>query len=432
MVVTEGPTSMWWYSVQNRLLRSDDTMLCKMELKLVVVLGFLSFVIGFEPYQQFVEHNDPGNLEITLKNMLVDKTNGDVFVGSTNRLYKLDRNLTELVRFKTGPVMDNLDCRPPPTVCESAIETNRINKLLLLYDDQLLTCSNIFQGSCQKRDINTLDVTSAYSREVVSNYEHGKAVGFIAPGPDGDALYTASPSGDWLRSGIPTLARRLLQPGLFDDPFDPVAAITIPVNTINEANVNAQYAFNISYVYGFWSGSHSYFIGLQVEEYKLDDSPQRTKIARVCNADSGRYVQSYIELPLRCSGGARNYILAQSAYLGTLGSDWGEITADEDVLFVVFAESVGGSSLEPTTKSAVCLYSVRSIDAMMAARRIECAQEATDNTEIEWLGNTPCFANPTVVSCTHSTSNRKPSKMFGKQMKLQPDFINTSDREFNI
>ena len=380
-----------------------------MEIQIVVILGFLSLVIGFEQYQQFEEHNDPGNPKISLKNMLVDTTNGIVFVGSTNRLYKLDQNLTELVVFETGPVMDNADCRPPPTVCESAVETNNINKLLLVYDDQLFTCSNVFQGSCQKRDINTLDVTTSYGREVVSNYEHGKAVGFIAPGPDGDALYTATPSGDWLRSYTPTLARRLLQPDIFgDDPFDPVVEITIPANTINEANVIAHYAFNISYVYGFSSGSHSYFIGLQVEEYKVEGSPQRTKIGRVCNRDSGdssNFFQSYIELPLRCSDGTTNYNLAQSVFLGTMGSDLGEIKAGEEIMFVVFAESAGGSSLEPTTKSAVCLYSVRSVDAMMAERRIECAQEGTDHTEIEWLGNTPCFANPAVVSCKQRTFN---------------------------
>ena len=400
----QEPTKMA-ASILGRLTSRSHTLssVCRTIWRTSVLILYLSlFTFSAAAYQQFENTNDPGNPDIVLQNMIVDRTNGDLYIGSVNQLYKLGSDLTEMVSFDTGPVMDNPDCRPPPTICESAVETNNINKLLLLHDGELLTCANVFQGSCQKRDISTLDVTESFSREVVSNYYHGNAVGFIAPGPDGEALYTATPSGDWLRSSIPSLARRLLQPGLFDGPFDPVAAITIPVNTVNEANQNAQYAFNISYVHGFSSGSHSYFIGLQVEEYKEKDSPQRTKVARVCNQDSGStgsptYFQSYIELPLTCSDGVTNYNLAQSAFLTTTESDLDGIKAGEDVLFVTFSESVGGSSLDPTAKSAVCMYSVSAIDAMMAERRIECAQEATDNTEIEWLGNTPCFANPAVV-----------------------------------
>ena len=376
--------------------------LCRTLWRTSILTLFLSLTFCGAKYKQFENTYDPSNPDIVFQNLLVD-TNGDLYIGSVNELYKLGSDLNEIRQFSTGPVMDNRECRPPPTVCDSASQTNNINKLLLMYEGEILTCSNIFQGSCQSRNPNTLEIVANYSREVVSNYYHGSAVAFIAPGPDGDALYTATPSGDWLRSGIPSIARRLLKanPIFGDDPFDAGSTIVVPINTIQEANVQATYAFNISYVHGFSSGSHSYFLALQVENYKIKDSPQRTKVARVCQQDAGDpFFESYIELPLQCSDGVTNYNLAQSAFLATVGSDMADVKAGEDVLFVTFSESIGGNSLEPTTKSAVCLYSLKAIDAMMAERRIQCARGETDNTEIEWLGNTPCFDDQTVVSYT--------------------------------
>ena len=366
------------------------------------MVAFSLFMFAANGYPNFEETNDPTNSDVFLQNMIVDGP--DIYVGSVNRLYKLrSSDLTEVVAFDTGPVQDNRQCRPPSPgyVCDFDLsETDDVNKLLLLYNGELLTCSSAFQGTCQARDVNTLDINTRYYREVVSNYNHGRSVGFIAPGPYGQDLYTATPLGDWLRSGIPTMARRLLEedPTFGDDPFDQTSEILIPLNTITEAT-NIGYVFNVSYVHGFSSGSHSYYVALQVEDYKDNGSPIRTKISRVCHQDDSDSFNSYIELPLKCSDGSVNYNVAQSAFVATVGSHLDDFRPGEDVLFVTFSKSTGLSSLEPTTKSAVCMYSVRAIDAMMADRRVECFgdESDTDNTQIEWLGNSPCSPDQSVV-----------------------------------
>ena len=358
-------------------------------------------------YPQFEDLNDPINPDIVLRNMAIDNTDGSLYVGSVNRLYKLGSDLTELVAFTTGPENDNVACRPFPAECvddegdDARVETNTINKLLLLHNGELLTCANIHQGSCQRRDLNSLDVIQKYTREVVSNFEHGIAIGFKAPGPSGEELYTATPVGAWIRSGVvPTIARRLLEEDVVfgEDPFDFTAGIVIPVNTFEEAR--GFQPFNITYVYGFSSGSHSYFLGLQVDDYKQKGSSQKAKISRVCHQDEDFY--SYIEIPLTCNSpdGSISYNLAQSAFLATTGSDLGDAKAGEDVLFVTFSESSGGSSLEPVANSAVCMYPLKVIDDVIADRRVQCASAVASGgsiTEIEWLGNSGCFPNQDVV-----------------------------------
>nr|XP_006814462.1 PREDICTED: plexin-A4-like [Saccoglossus kowalevskii] len=143
--------------------------------------------------------------------MVLDSINGRLYVGSVNRLYKLTSDLeTEEIEV-TGPKDDNPDCKPPDFVqCNSTlVSTNNINKILVIDTDnsQLITCGNVYRGSCETRNMDTLDLIKWYDRQVATTSTDGSTVAIIAHGPNNDntglgpnVLYVG-------RSGVPDEAR---------------------------------------------------------------------------------------------------------------------------------------------------------------------------------------------------------------------------------
>lgn len=185
---------------------------------------------------------------------------------------------------------------------------------------------------------------------------------FIAPGPPqppvtnvmyvgvtfaGNSLY---------RSEIPAVASRSLEKGRMFQ----LASSAVTTGTRMFINPNSRESYPVNYVYGFSSERFSYFLTTQLKHNAPSVTKEYiTKLVRICHEDSHYY--SYTEIPVDCIGEGIKYNLVQAAYLGKPGADLAEnlgITPQDDVLYAVFSE---GRDNVPSNKSALCVYSLKSI-----------------------------------------------------------------------
>ncbi len=163
------------------------------------------------------------------------------------------------------------------------------------------------------------------------------------------------------RSEVPAVSSRSLDGGgLFE-----IAETAVTTGTRMFVNSLARERYPIHYVHGFSSEGFSYFLTTQMKQ--SNPSPFQSKLVRVCHDDKDYY--SYTEIPIECISGdpSRDYNLVQAAFVGKPGSDLASdlgVTAQDDVLFAVFSESdsaEGDSTSKPSSKSALCVYSLKSI-----------------------------------------------------------------------
>ena len=334
---------------------------------LVQVHIVLTLVSSVMSYVHFKEENSPGDSEISLQKMALDPTTNMLYVGSINRLYKLDSDLVEQAYIDTGPTEDHPTCFPPPGSCSDPrnvrVPTNNINKILIVDRDRLITCGSVYQGICQTRSLHNFTILdNNTSEEIAANTRIGTSVGFIASGPVGNenVLYTATSNAEWIDGNVPTVSVRKLYnttrlEKLFSvlkyDGFRVVSSIVIPDGTVSES----PNGFNITYVYGFASGSFSYFLAVQPKNHLTiaREVEYYTKLVRICRKDIN--LHSYIELPLKCRSGSTDFNVAQSAYIAKTGKAGGEVWQMEDALFVTFAQSEEHAR-DPQRKSAICMY----------------------------------------------------------------------------
>ncbi|PIK48789.1 putative plexin-A4 [Apostichopus japonicus] len=89
--------------------------------------------------------------------------------------------------------------------------------------------------------------------------------------------------------------------------------------------------------------------------------------------------------------GDDDYNLIQSAHLASLSLDGDKEL--KDVLVASFSKSESHTSPTPSSESAICIYPVDDINQAFYDRRLDCAQQGTDNTEISWAGSRDCSIN---------------------------------------
>lgn len=351
-------------------------------------------------YVRFTEDNFPDDPEVSLQKMALDPTTNTLYVGSVNRIYKLNSNLEEEIHRDIGPVKDHPTCLPPPGGCTNPDfqreDTNNIVKILLVDNDRLITCGSAYQGTCQVRSLSDFALLdNNTSEEIAANTRIGTSVGFISRGPERDiVLYTATSRANWIDNNVPTVSVRSLQRTRQEDlfavlkmGFREVSQIVIPAETMNVSPNE----FNITYVYGFASGNFSYFMGIQPKDHlsRLDTVEYYTKLIRICQRDIN--FVSYIELPLVCQSGGVDYNVAQSAYVAKAGKQNGERWQNQDALFVTFAQSYEHERA-PQRKSAVCMYLISDLNQAFFNRRRQCVDGHQSNTQMEWYKSVPCTA----------------------------------------
>lgn len=157
------------------------------------------------------------------------------------------------------------------------------------------------------------------------------------------------------RSEIPAVSSRSLEKNRMFQ----IASSAITTGTRMLINTNARESYVVNYVYGFSSERFSYFLTTQLKHNVPSGKEYITKLVRVCQEDSHYY--SYTEIPVDCISEATKYNLVRAAYLGKPGPDLAEnlgILTQDDVLYAVFSE---GKDNIPGNRSALCVYSLKSI-----------------------------------------------------------------------
>ncbi|XP_059397020.1 plexin-A2-like isoform X1 [Carassius carassius] len=360
----------------------------------------------------------PERREWAFNHMTVHKTTGALYIGAVNRVYKLSGNLTLLVSHGTGPEDDNKACYPPLIVqpCnEPLVSTNNINKLLLIdySQNRLLACGSLFQGVCKLLRLDDLFilVEPSHKKEhyLSSVNQTGTMYGVIVPSQGKDGTLFIGTAVDGKQDYFPTISSRKL-------PRDPESSamldyelhtdfvsslIKIPSDTLALVS-----HFDIYYIYGFASGNFVYFLTVQPEtpENSLSSSgPSNdlfytSRIVRLCKDD--HKFHSYVSLPIGCVRNRIEYRLLQAAYLGKPGRVLAaslNISAQDDVLFAVFSKGQKQYH-HPPDDSALCVFSIRDINARIKERMQSCYQ-GEGNLELNWLlgKDVPCTKAPVPI-----------------------------------
>ncbi|KAL1450839.1 hypothetical protein WDU94_003154, partial [Cyamophila willieti] len=275
-----------------------------------------------------------------------------------------------------GPQQDSPQCHASgcsPDVRTSL--TNNINKLLILDPDSrdLVVCGTILQGACSKyysenitAPARTIPIMVAANDEAASSYA------FIGPErynhwslQPNNVLYvgTMYTHVGKYRDEVPAISSRSL------DTLD-YAEQSISTQSFLMINVNYRDYFLVKYVYGFSSADFAYFVIVQKQSHLpgMEEFGYTSRIARLCINDPN--YDSYTEITLQCAVQEEKgyepviYNVTHDAKIIVPGSDLASnlgIEPNKPVLVATFSPTKGSSS-EPVTRSAVCIYSLQDID----------------------------------------------------------------------
>ncbi|GFO15467.1 sphingosine-1-phosphate phosphatase 1-like, partial [Plakobranchus ocellatus] len=322
----------------------------------------------------------------SFQHLRVHPSSGDVYLGGTDRLYRLGPDLSLSQSVTTGPREDNPSCPPPPLPCQfHRVPTSAYTKALLVDDqaDEIIVCTSLYHGQCQTFRSSNITLSLGFSRRpVVPSDPASSCVVFSSTArksliflPDKDHIhgrnyssslsYSSRPSGRPFRSDrvlyvgaeysnlgndrkrrhlVPSISRRMLPSWRLASRDSEGASHFL---------VRPEYRdiFRIEFVYGFTRRGFAYFLTTQPESVTASASSRRvTRLSRICEAD--RYFRSYVEIPLACHGeGGLSSLIARAA----------SVTDDGDSLIMSFS-SQNTSTTEEKVSSSVCVFSMEELD----------------------------------------------------------------------
>ncbi|XP_038061687.1 plexin-B1-like [Patiria miniata] len=344
---------------------------------------------------------------------------GDVHVGAVNWLYRLNGSLGEIQNVTT------CDDSRPDSVMPCHL-TNNYNKILVVDSTRpssLITCGGVYDGICQLRQLEDIHDVVMESVPYVAGFEDASTVSVIAQGIGGNqTLYVGvTYTGQNLESGgvFPAITRRSLE----------MANFLSAVQNDNSIVFTAAAGINnllIKYVLAFGYKGFTYFVTSQKED--LTNSAQFvSKMSRVCQG--GPNLDAYTEITLQCSGSDGSvYSLVQAAHFGPAGPDlaasWG-LTADEQVLYAVFAKNQGapGTSDVPIDHSALCVYRMTDIWAAFREAVRGCIQNG-NSFSVDYLEGSFCssFGIPILdrYFCIPVTNDQNQLQLFQYAKGIDP------------
>ncbi|XP_063302921.1 hepatocyte growth factor receptor isoform X1 [Pelobates fuscus] len=310
-----------------------------------------------------------------------------IYVGTVNKIYVLNENLTKLSEYKTGPVLDHSSCLPCKNCTGNGQSSNgtwsdNINIALLVdefYEDQLISCGSAHGGSCQ-RHILTYDkpwdiATHAhcmYSSDAQKGLDKCpdcvvSALGSKVLVIEGDRFvkfFVGNTIRD-TKSNLHSISARRLKETQEGFEFLADQSVLDVLPQIRET-------YPIKYIHAFESDNFVYFLTVQRES--LDSNVFQTRIIRFSASDSE--LRSYIEIPFECIYTERRrkrstreeiFNILMAAYVSKAGEALAQemgFDQNDDILYAVFAKSKLDSS-EVTNKSAVCAVSVKTINGFI-------------------------------------------------------------------
>ncbi|KAI5628464.1 plexin-B1 [Silurus asotus] len=332
---------------------------------------------------------------------------GGIYVGARDRLFRLSSDLQLEEEVETGPVTDSRDCLPPisETSCSQARPTSNHNKLLLIdpYSNELISCGSVHQGTCQKRDLDSIgNVLFSAQRPVDTQYVAANdaevsTVGLVVS-PHGERQPLLYVGRGYTSSQPPISTRNLATEPIFS--YEETAKLTV-VGRLSE--------YDHHFVGSFEHNSHVYFLFYR-RDLKSGVRDYRTYVSRVCLDDMAYY--SYVEVPLSCrSAAGKKYSLLQAARLG-LPRPGETRGVDEELLLGVFSTH-SASSGKPSNDSALCMFSLRELDRRINDTRDLCyTKSGQEAAYIEYEVKSNCASlPPTTLEAYPCGSDHTPSPM---------------------
>ena len=335
-----------------------------------------------------------GNRSIALQHLVYNPSGSVLYVGGTNRLYELrSDNLEVKAVVETGPRFDSPRCHASGCGPDSsAIQTlsDNVNKVLVLDPaaSTLIMCGSVSQGACHKFRTANVSLTPEYiPRAMASNDPHSSTFAFVGPERynswgGSEALYvgtTFTRVGDY-RHDVPAVSTR----NLYDLDY---AEYTFSKQSLLRIDVKYRDHFLVRYVYGFNASDYAYFVTVQKKSHLpgQDETGYISRLARTCITDAN--YDSYTEITLSCEGRRGIYNLIQDAKLATAGSDLAAsmgIFPGDPILVATFAPSRGHTA-EAVEGSAVCLYSIKYIEAKFNENIHMCFNGSMQHRGMEYI-----------------------------------------------
>ncbi|XP_038069389.1 plexin-B-like [Patiria miniata] len=317
-------------------------------------------------------------------NHLTLSDHGDVYVGAVNWLYRLDSILEEI------QIVSTCDDSRPDSVMPCHL-TNNYNKILVVDStrpNSLITCGGVYDGICQLRQLQDISNVLVESVPNVAGFEDASTVSLMAPGRGGQnmlyAAVTYTGENVVIRGRFPPITGRSLESNFFLSVSEEADMVSFNYLAITNS-------YTIKYVAAFEDEGFTYFVASQKED--LNSAQFVSKINRVCQG--GPNLDAYTEITLQCSGSDGSvYSLVQAAHFGPAGPDLAAsfgLTADEQVLYAVFAKNQGapGTSDVPIDHSALCVYRMTDILAAFKEAVRGCIQDG-NTYSVDYLEGSFC------------------------------------------
>ncbi|XP_021370944.1 plexin-A1-like isoform X3 [Mizuhopecten yessoensis] len=365
--------------------------------------------------------------------------NNLLYIGAVNRIFKLSFNLSILANMSTGPQNDSALCDLPPSgdrcMHKKSLRDN-VNKVLLIHQPRgerpmLITCGSIFQGACETRFSNNLQLNQKYYGQlesmrsdlplqdvyaIAADTEKGSTVAYIAPGAKGnDVIYIASAytglNNRLIRQNIPAISTRKLGPR--DDIFSFSAIESSPI-TQRASSVSIKESirstFFVNYITGFTSGNYSYFVTTQPKSQNKGSPTTISKLIHLCQQDE--WLTSYVDLPLVCRKGGKVYNKVTSARVIQpaliLQKSMTLMPGAEEVLVATFTD-------DSEKHSAVCVFGMGEVRKKVVANVRLCRMgnsSANGNKYIE--SGAECRFNDKMESDESLLCFKVPSRSFSR------------------
>ena len=276
----------------------------------LLLVSAVSAAAAAGPSRPLVAQLDLGEETRRLSHLVVD--DGRLYVAGVNRLLELGQDLQVVSRVITGPLEDAPDC--PAAGCTPEVDaklTDNVNKLLLVAQDQLISCGSVHQGACRLHDLANISRSQFIDVEVAANDEESSTVGFLGPQryqqwEDPQVLYvgtTFTGAGPY-RHNVPAIATRRLDTLQYSE-------FSFSQQSLMRVDVKYRDHFMVQYKAGFSAGDHVYFVTVQKKSHLpgQDEVGYVSRIARVCVTDPN--YNSYTEVTVSCGA----YNLVRSARL---------------------------------------------------------------------------------------------------------------------
>lgn len=318
-----------------------------------------------------------------INNVVQDPLTGRVYLGAVNTIYQLDSLLNFEARAETGPKKDAKGCTPPVSTCQELKDTNNTNKLLLVHsaNGSLIVCGSLYRGICSLLNLTNVKEQIYYSDSkgertyAASTEDHVSVVGVMATLEIDNKPFSVFLVGKGYGSmdSSKLISTRIVQNYRDWVVFESI----IEASTVQAVPFVPKYLHDFRFA--FKNDNFVYFLFSRT--LGRTDNKNFTFISRLCENDNHYY--SYTELQLSC-GQNNQYNKVQAAYLSDPGKELAQVMTDsgeygtvkewDKVLFVV------ASSEEGATESALCMYSLKSINQKLLAIVTACY---TNNGKID-------------------------------------------------